>query len=44
VFILLASGAVLLTVGLATHQWIPWSIGVAMLLLSVLVDDRHRRR
>jgi len=44
VFVLLAAGAVLLTVGLATHRWIPWSIGVAMLVVSVLVDDRHRHR
>lgn len=44
VFVLLAAGAVLLTAGLATHRWIPWSIGVAMLVFSVLVDDRHRHR
>jgi hypothetical protein len=44
VFVLLAAGAVLLTVGLATSEWVPWSIGVAMLIFSVLIDDHHRHR
>ena len=44
VFVLLAAGAVLLTVGLATSEWVPWSIGVGLLIVSVLIDDHHRHR
>jgi protein-S-isoprenylcysteine O-methyltransferase Ste14 len=43
VFVLLASGAVLLTVGFATNAFVPWSLGVAALLAAVLIDDHHRR-
>ena len=43
VFVLLAAGAVLLTVGFATNAFLPWSIGVAALLTAVLIDDHHRR-
>ena len=43
VFVLLAAGAVLLTVGFATNEFVPWSIGVAALLAAVLIDDHHRR-
>ena len=43
VFVLLAAGAVLLTVGFATHAFVPWSIGVGALLAAVLVDE-HRQR
>jgi hypothetical protein len=44
VFILLAVGAVLLTVGMATAFVIPWLAGIASLLTAVLVDDHHKRR
>jgi Protein of unknown function (DUF3040) len=43
VFVLLAIGAVLLTVGLATAVVIPWLAGIASLLTAVLVDDHHKR-
>jgi Protein of unknown function (DUF3040) len=43
VFVLLAVGAVLLTVGFATVALVPWSIGLAALVLAVAVDDHHRR-
>jgi hypothetical protein len=43
VFVLLAAGAVLLTVGFATAEFLPWSLGVAALLAAVLIDDHHRR-
>ena len=43
VFVLLAAGAVLLTVGFATNAFLPWSIGVAALLTAVLLDDHHQR-
>ena len=43
VFVLLAVGAVLLTVGFATVAWLPWSIGLAALVVAVAVDDHHRR-
>jgi hypothetical protein len=43
VFVLLAVGAVLLTVGLATAFVIPWLAGIASLLTAVLVDDHHKR-
>ena len=43
VFVLLAAGAVLLTVGFATNAFVPWSLGVAALLAAVLIDDHHRR-
>jgi hypothetical protein len=40
---LLASGAVLLTLGLATLSWAAWFGGVGALLASVAVDERHKR-
>jgi hypothetical protein len=43
VFVLLAVGAVLLTVGFATVALVPWSIGLASLVIAVAVDDHHRR-
>jgi hypothetical protein len=43
VFVLLAVGAVLLTVGIATALVIPWLAGVASLLAAVLVDGHYRR-
>lgn len=43
VFVLLAVGAVLLTVGFATVSLVPWSIGLAALVIAVAVDDHHRR-
>ncbi|HYZ97524.1 MAG TPA: DUF3040 domain-containing protein [Acidimicrobiales bacterium] len=43
VFLLLAGGAVLLTVGLATLSWPIWVAGVSALLASVVVDEHHRR-
>jgi hypothetical protein len=42
VFVLLAVGAVLLTVGMATTLVIPWLAGIASLLIAVLVDDHHK--
>lgn len=43
VFVLLAIGAVLLAVGFATTELIPWSIGGVALVTAVLVDDHHQR-
>jgi Protein of unknown function (DUF3040) len=43
VSVLLTVGAVLLTVGFATVAVVPWSIGLAALVVAVAVDDRHRR-
>lgn len=43
VVVLLASGAVLLAVGLATLSWAAWFGGVGALLASVAVDERHKR-
>ena len=43
VFVLLAAGAVLLTVGLAMNAFVPWSIGVVALITAVLIDDHHQR-
>jgi hypothetical protein len=39
---LLAVGAVLLTVGLATLSWPVWSAGLGALAVSVLVDEHHK--
>jgi hypothetical protein len=39
---LLVSGAVLLTVGLATLSWMAWGAGLIALLTSVLVDEHHK--
>ena len=43
VFSLLATGAVLLTVGLATLSFGVWTTGVAALVMSALVDQGHKR-
>jgi hypothetical protein len=43
VFVLLTVGAVLLTVGFATVEWLPWSIGLIALVVAVAIDDHHRR-
>jgi Protein of unknown function (DUF3040) len=43
VSVLLTVGAVLLTVGFATVAVVPWSIGLAALVVAVAVDDHHRR-
>jgi hypothetical protein len=43
VFVLLAAGAVLLTVGVSLTALIPWLAGVASLVSAVLVDDHHKR-
>jgi hypothetical protein len=42
VVLLLVSGAVLLTVGLATLSWLAWCSGMIALLTSVLVDEHHK--
>lgn len=42
VALLLVSGAVLLTVGLATLSWMAWGGGLAALLASVVVDEHHK--
>jgi hypothetical protein len=39
---LLVTGAVLLTVGLATLSWMAWGGGLLALLTSVLVDEHHK--
>jgi uncharacterized membrane protein len=43
VFVLLALGAVLLTVGVATVALVPWALGLAALVTAVIVDDHHKR-
>lgn len=43
VFSLLATGAVLLAVGLATLSFGVWTAGVAALIMSALVDQGHKR-
>lgn len=43
VFGLLAVGAVLLTIGMATYALIPWSLGAVAFALAVLVDELHQR-
>jgi hypothetical protein len=42
VFVLLATGTVLLTVGLATPSWFAWGAGLVALLVAVLVDEHHK--
>lgn len=42
VFLLLAGGAVLLTVGFATLSWPTWIAGVLALLASFAVDEHHQ--
>jgi hypothetical protein len=43
VFLLLAAGAVLLTVGVATVALVPWTLGLASLVAAVVVDDHHKK-
>jgi Protein of unknown function (DUF3040) len=43
VFLLLAAGAVLLTVGVATVALVPWSLGLASLVGAVIVDHHHKK-
>jgi Protein of unknown function (DUF3040) len=43
VFLLLAAGAVLLTVGVATVALVPWLLGLASLVTAVAVDDHHKK-
>jgi hypothetical protein len=43
VFLLLATGTVLLTVGLATVSWPTWVAGVGAFLASFGVNHRHDR-
>jgi Protein of unknown function (DUF3040) len=42
VFVLLAAGAVLLTVGFATRSWPTWIAGVLAFLASFAVDEHHK--
>lgn len=42
VFLLLALGAVLLTVGVATFSWMAWTAGLLAFLASFLVSERHK--
>jgi hypothetical protein len=43
VFLLLAAGAVLLTVGVATVSLIAWLLGLGALVTAVVVDDHHKK-
>jgi len=43
VFALLAVGAVLLTVGVATYALLAWLLGAVAFVLAVLVDELHNR-
>jgi Protein of unknown function (DUF3040) len=43
VMFLLAAGAVLLTVGIATTSAVAWVLGLAALFASIAVDSRHKR-
>ncbi len=42
VFALLAAGAVLLTVGLATLSWVVWCGGLLSLVIAAVVDQHHQ--
>jgi hypothetical protein len=42
VFLLIAGGAVLLTLGLATRSWPAWCGGMISLLTSIVVDEHHK--
>lgn len=42
VFLLLASGTVLLTVGFATFSWPAWIAGVVAFLGAFAVDEHHK--
>lgn len=43
VCLLLASGTVLLTIGLATISWPAWIAGVAAFAASFAIDEHHKR-
>jgi hypothetical protein len=43
VIMLLATGSVLLTVGLAAPSWPIWGAGLLTFALSFLVDERHKQ-
>ena len=43
VFALIATGARLFTVGLATLSWAAWSAGLLTMLAATLLDAHHRR-
>jgi Protein of unknown function (DUF3040) len=43
IFLLLAVGAVLLAIGLATASLVMWSAGLLALLTAPLLDRRNRR-
>jgi Protein of unknown function (DUF3040) len=43
VFVLMAVGAVLLIVGLATLSWPTWAAGLFVLVTSVVADEHHKR-
>lgn len=43
VFVLLATGAVLLTVGLATPSWPTWVAGILAFLASFVANALHER-
>jgi hypothetical protein len=43
VFLLLAAGAVLLTLGVATVSLVPWALGLASHVTAVVVDDHHKK-
>lgn len=43
VLVLLCSGTVLLTVGLATLSWPIWITGVAAFAASFIIDEHHKR-
>jgi DUF3040 family protein len=43
VMVLLAAGAVFLTVGIATTSPIAWVLGLASLFASIAVDNYHKR-
>lgn len=42
VFALLASGAVLLTIGFATLSWMAWCAGLLAFAASFAVDEHHK--
>ena len=43
VFLLLASGTVLLTVGLATISWPTWIAAIVAFAASFIIDEHHKR-
>lgn len=43
IFVLLACGTVLLTVGLATVSWPAWIAGLAAFAAAFAIDEHHKR-